>query len=82
MSIGRGRINLYLAKRYGGALGPADIADIAEDGKRRHKFVTKRAIVDGTADLSSRLVTAAGPTHLLRFVHSSVDQEIGGAFSD
>jgi hypothetical protein len=30
--------------------------------------------------LKQEVGAAAGPAHLLRFVHAAVDQEVGGAF--
>jgi hypothetical protein len=32
--------------------------------------------------LEQEIGAAAGPSHLLGFVHASVDQEVGGAFRD
>src|SRR4051812_20146082 len=40
------------------------------------------AIDDGAADLEQEIGAAAGPAHLLRFVHAAVDQEVGGPFRD
>jgi translocation and assembly module TamB len=37
--------------------------------------------VEGGA-LEQEIGAAAGPSHLLRFVHAAVDQEVGGAFRD
>jgi hypothetical protein len=38
------------------------------------------AVENGAADLEQKISTAAGPSHLLRFVHAVVDQEVGGCF--
>src|SRR6188474_3419110 len=43
---------------------------------------TKFAVEAGAADLEQKIGAAAGPSHLLRFVHAAVDQEVGGAFGD
>ena len=40
------------------------------------------AVEDGAADLEQEIGAAAGPPHLLGFVHAAVDQEVGGAFGD
>src|SRR4051812_40143263 len=37
----------------------------------------ERAVVDGAADLEQPIGTAPRPAHLLRFVHATVDQEVG-----
>src|SRR3954452_14632073 len=37
----------------------------------------ERAVVEGTADLEQPIGTAPRPAHLLRFVHATVDEEIG-----
>src|SRR3954453_8519 len=40
------------------------------------------AVEGGAPDLEQEIGAAAGPSHLLRFVHAAVDQEVGGAFRD
>jgi hypothetical protein len=40
------------------------------------------AVEGGASDLEQEIGAAAGPSHLLRFVHAAVDQEVGGAFGD
>jgi hypothetical protein len=41
---------------------------------------TKFAVEAGA--LEQEIGAAAGPSHLLGFVHAAVDQEVGGAFGD
>src|SRR5690349_22102206 len=41
---------------------------------------TEFAVEAGAADLEQEIGAAAGPSHLLRFVHAAVDQEVGGSF--
>src|SRR3954451_15915088 len=36
-----------------------------------------RAVVDGAADLEQPIGTAPRPAHLLRFVHATIDEEVG-----
>src|ERR687893_435734 len=36
-----------------------------------------RAVVDGAADLEQPVGTAPRPAHLLRFVHATIDEEVG-----
>ncbi len=43
---------------------------------------TEFAIDAGAADLEQKIGAAAGPSHLLGFVHAAVDQEVGGAFGE
>ena len=43
---------------------------------------TERAIVDGATNLQQEIGAASRPSHLLRFIHSAVHQEIGGPFDD
>ena len=43
---------------------------------------TERAIIDGATNLQQEIGAASRPSHLLRFVHSAVHQEIGGPFGD
>jgi hypothetical protein len=43
---------------------------------------TKRAVIDGAANLEQEISTSSRPAHLLRFVHPAVHQKIGGTFSD
>jgi hypothetical protein len=40
------------------------------------------AVEGGAPDLEQEIGAAAGPSHLLGFVHAAVDQEVGGAFRD
>jgi hypothetical protein len=42
----------------------------------------ERAIVEGAADLEQKIGPSPRPTHLLRFVHPAVYQEVGGALGD
>src|SRR3954471_3617277 len=35
------------------------------------------AVVEGTADLEQPIGTAPRPAHLLRFVHATIDEEVG-----
>src|SRR3982751_4172293 len=37
----------------------------------------ERAVVDGAADLEQPIGTAPRPAHLLRFVHATLDEEVG-----
>src|SRR4051812_34011292 len=37
----------------------------------------ERAVVDGAGDLEQPIGTAPRPAHLLRFVHATIDQEVG-----
>src|SRR4051794_15830529 len=37
----------------------------------------ERAVVDGAADLEQPIGTAPRPAHLLRFVHATIDEEVG-----
>src|SRR3954466_9733824 len=39
----------------------------------------KRAVVDGAMDLEQQIGPAPRPAHLLRFVHATIDEEVGGA---
>src|SRR5215212_3234012 len=39
----------------------------------------ERAVVDGAADLEQPVGTAPRPAHLLRFVHATIDEEVGRA---
>ena len=41
----------------------------------------ERAIVDGAADLEQPIGTAPRPAHLLRFVHATIDEEVGRSLS-
>ena len=41
---------------------------------------TKRPIVDGAANLKQEIGTSSGPTHLLRLVHSPIDEKVCGSF--
>jgi len=43
---------------------------------------TERAIVDRATNLQQEISAASRPSHLLRFIHSAVHQEIGGPFGD
>src|SRR6187431_2835412 len=43
---------------------------------------TKLTIDDSATNLEQEVSAAAGPSHLLGFVHATVDQEVGGAFGD
>jgi hypothetical protein len=43
---------------------------------------TKRAIVDGAANLKQEIGPLSRPAHLLRFIHSAVHQEIGRPLGD
>jgi hypothetical protein len=43
---------------------------------------TELAVEANAANLEQEIGAAAGPSHLLRFVHAAVDQEVGGAFGD
>src|SRR3954454_5811062 len=62
--------------RHGELCGGIDVLEQpAEAG-------TELAIEAGAADLEQKIGTAAGPPHLLVFVHAAVDQEVGGAFRD
>src|SRR3954469_11572680 len=40
------------------------------------------AVVDSAADLQQEIGTPSGPAHLLRFVHSTVHQEVGRPLGD
>ena len=40
------------------------------------------AVEAGAADLEQEIGATAGPTHLLRFVHAAVDQEVRGSFGE
>ena len=42
----------------------------------------ERAVVEGAAKLEQEIGAAPRPAHLLRFIHPTVDQEIGGPFGD
>jgi hypothetical protein len=42
----------------------------------------ERAVVDRTADLEQQIDAISRPSHLLRFVHAPIDQEIRCAFGD
>ena len=35
----------------------------------------ERSVVDGAADLKQEISTSSGPAHLLRFVHSPIDEK-------
>src|SRR4051794_25603214 len=35
------------------------------------------AVIDGAADLEQQVGPAPGPAHLLRFVHATIDEEVG-----
>jgi hypothetical protein len=48
--------------------------------KQLYEAGTELAVEDGAADLGQEIGAAAGPLHLLRFVHTPVDQEVGGCF--
>ena len=43
---------------------------------------TERAIVDGATNLQQEIGAASRPSHLLRFIHPAVHQEIGRPFGD
>jgi hypothetical protein len=43
---------------------------------------TELAVEAGVADLEQEIGAAAGPSHLLGFVHAAVDKEIGRAFGE
>ena len=43
---------------------------------------TELAVEAGATDVEQEIGAAAGPSHLLRFVHAAVDQEVGGAFGE
>src|SRR5689334_3795908 len=40
------------------------------------------AVEGGAADLEQEIGAAAGPSHLLRFVHAAVDQEVSRTFGE
>jgi hypothetical protein len=46
------------------------------------KARSESTVVDSATDLKQQIGAASGPTHLLTFVHPTVDQKIGGAFGD
>src|SRR3954462_7810351 len=41
----------------------------------------ERAVVDGAADLEQPIGTVPRPAHLLRFVHATIDEEVGRSLS-
>jgi hypothetical protein len=43
---------------------------------------TKRAIANGATNLQQKIGAASRPSHLLRFIHAAVHQEIGCPFGD
>jgi hypothetical protein len=43
---------------------------------------TERSVVNRATNLKQKVGAAPGPSHLLRLVHSPIDQEIGRAFGD
>ena len=40
------------------------------------------SIVDCAANLEQEIGTSSGPAHLLRFIHSAVDEKVCGSLSD
>ena len=42
----------------------------------------EHAVVDRAADLKKQIGASPRPSHLLRFIHSPVDQEIRGTFGN
>src|SRR6202161_4960099 len=42
----------------------------------------ERSIVDRAADLEQEIGTSSGPAHLLRLVHSSIDEKVCGSLGD
>src|SRR3984885_11405840 len=42
----------------------------------------ERSIVDRAADLEQEIGTCSGPAHLLRLVHSSIDEKVCGSLGD
>ena len=43
---------------------------------------TEGSVVDRTANLEQEIGASSGPSHLLRLVHSSIDQEVRRPFGD
>jgi hypothetical protein len=43
---------------------------------------TEFAVDDGAPNLEQEISTASGPPHLLGFVHTAIDQEVGGSFGE
>src|SRR5689334_18160864 len=43
---------------------------------------TERAVVDRTADLEQEIGASSRPSHLLRLVHASIDEEVGCTFGN
>jgi hypothetical protein len=56
--------------RFGAGIG---FEELTEGG-------TEFAVEAGTTDLEQEIGAAAGPSHLLGFVHAAVDQEVGRCF--
>ena len=42
----------------------------------------ERSIVDRAANLKQEIGTSSGPAHLLRLVHSPIDEKVCGSFCD
>ena len=57
------------------ALGGGRLKEVAESR-------AERAVVDRAADLQQQVCTSARPSHLLRFVHPPIDQEVRRAFGN
>ena len=56
-------------------------ADRGRLGSAAPEAGAERAVVDGAADLEQPIGTAPRPAHLLRFVHATIDQEVGCSLS-
>jgi hypothetical protein len=55
---------------------------IGDPVKSMSKPGTECAIVDCATDLEQQIGAPSRPSHLLRFVHAPVDQEVRRAFGD
>src|SRR3954471_559874 len=69
------------ALRSWGSGSPDQVGDGIDFGiEQRFEAGSELAVEDSA--LEQEIGAAAGPPHLLRFVHAAIDQEVGGAFGD
>src|SRR3954469_13549600 len=73
------RFRLGLPRDWGSCRG----GDFGERVDRSEEALpeagAERAVVDGAADLEQPVGAAPRPAHLLRFVHATIDEEVGRA---
>src|ERR1700733_5108216 len=84
--VRRNRLNSLAMGTVQGSGGSCRISKgrvrISDPVKSMPKPGTECAVVDGTTDLEQQIGAPSRPSHLLRFIHAPVDQEVGCALGD